>query len=183
MNHKEEDDSVFAPIARPLSVVPLRYHQSRAHPAKCRLEVDPIYESSSLERDASPLLATELRQHLGDLPSASTRASRRRGSNAVHVSPLGSATVPAAAAAKKAENEAKVQPPTAEEESWSKWGYRHLYNSVVMIIISFYQIGQLGLKQQHADMMLERTKDAYMPVPPRAEDLKAEETAATASLA
>ncbi|CAG9583768.1 hypothetical_protein [Leishmania major strain Friedlin] len=114
MNHSGEDDGVFAPVASPLSVAPLRYHQSHAHPGKCRLEVDPICESSSLQRNASPLLAAELRQHLGDLPSASARAPRRRGSNAIHVNPLHSATVTAAAAAsRKAENEVKVRPLTA----------------------------------------------------------------------
>lgn len=185
MNHKREDYGVFAPGARRLSVAPLGDHQSRAHPGKSRLVVDSINESSSFEMNTSPLLAAELRQHGGDLPSASTRAPRRRGSNAVHVDPLRRAPVTAAATTKqKEENEAELRRLTAEEESWSHWGYRHLYNSIVMMMITFYQIGQLGLKQQHADMKtMECTKDAYMPAPPRAENLKAEETAAAASLA
>ncbi|KAK7199956.1 hypothetical protein NESM_000044100 [Novymonas esmeraldas] len=118
-------------------------------------------------------------------PSPPRAGAQRRGSGAVHVDPRRSATVTAAAAAaaRQAAEErekAQVRPMTAEEESWGHWGFRHAYNSVVMMMITLYQVVQLGVKHQPVDMKtLENTASAYMPTPPRAAELKKAETAAT----
>ncbi|GET93312.1 unspecified product [Leishmania tarentolae] len=84
---------------------------------------------------------------------------------------------------KRQKKEERVRPLMAEE-SCTHWGYRHIYNSVMMMMGSFYCIGQLGLKQQNIDMeTLELMNDAYIQALPRAEDLKrVEESTAASSL-
>lgn len=63
---------------------------------------------------------------------------------------------------------AEVQPLTAEEESWGQWSWRHVFNSLLLLGSSFYQIVQVGWEQQPIDMkVMEFTRRSYITAPPR----------------
>ncbi|KAG5488642.1 hypothetical protein JIQ42_00254 [Leishmania sp. Namibia] len=189
MSHHAEDDRVFAPAVHALPVEPLVDYPSPAHVGESNLDIDSRDESRSHEMNARPVLAPQLRQHLGDVlitaattvSSSPLRAPSHRSCDAVHVNPQRSATVAAAAARRRAEDEASVRPLTAEGESWGHWGFRHLFNGLVMMMVSLYNIAQLGVKQQPTDVKaLACANDVYMTAPPRAVDLKKAEKAAAA---
>ncbi|KAG5465544.1 hypothetical protein CUR178_00249 [Leishmania enriettii] len=187
MSHHAEADRVFAPAVHALSAEPLVDYSSHTHVGESVFDIDSTDESRSHEMNNPLVLAPQFRQHLGDVlvtatttvPSSPLRAPPRSSCDAVHVNPQRSATVAAAAARRRAEDEASVRPLTAEGESWGHWGFRHLYNGLVMMMVSLYNIVQIGLKQQPTDVkVLACANDVYMTPPPRAVDLKAEKAAA-----
>ncbi|KAG5464810.1 hypothetical protein LSCM4_00251 [Leishmania orientalis] len=189
MSHHAEDDGVFAPAVHALSVEPLVDYSSPAHVSESILDIHSRDESRSREMNARPVLAPQLRQHLDDVlitatttvPPSPLRAPPHRSCDAVHVNPQRCATVTAAAARRRAEDEASVPPLTTEGESWGHWGFRHLYNGLVMMMISLYNIAQLGLKQQPNDVKaLACANEVYMSPPPRTVDLKKAEKATAA---
>lgn len=60
----------------------------------------------------------------------------------------------------------------AEDEGWGSWLSRKLYNGLVMLGMSFYQIMQLSVKQQPVDVkVIEFTSQQYLPNPPTRAEL------------
>ncbi|KPA80207.1 hypothetical protein ABB37_05185 [Leptomonas pyrrhocoris] len=106
--------------------------------------------------------------------SSSPLSRREQRSAAVHVDPHRSRTVAAAAAAKEEEEkEAAAEPLTAENETWRHWGFRHTWNGFVMMLLGLYQVVQVGVRRQPADVeTITNTTNAYMSAPPRADELE-----------
>lgn len=168
------DEDVFVKRTHPLTLQPFEnYRPPAASSAPEARDEDNFNEMSarSFELHADP-------QQLGDevmTVTTTARAQQQRSDTAaaVRVNPRRAATVQAAAARQKEADAAPVTPLTAEEESWGHWSARHMYNGMIMVMISLYQVVQLGVRQQQIDpKTLEIVSDAYMPAPPRAADLE-----------